>query len=149
MKNSLMYKMSYFRFPELFGGQRTLDRVRNQDIPESPTLDVLDEAFTSENWIVRLLFFLLPLVVLFLTRADLYISLFALSSLGPNLRRQTSRSSRSKPQGRQQVRVGNETQEGFDGGSQAQEKGHQLKGKVETALGISMDQFSLKFFFSR
>ncbi|KAL7409442.1 putative oligosaccharyltransferase [Mrakia frigida] len=54
MKNSLMYKMSYFRFPELFGGQRTLDRVRNQDIPESPTLDVLDEAFTSENWIVRI-----------------------------------------------------------------------------------------------
>jgi dolichyl-diphosphooligosaccharide--protein glycosyltransferase len=49
-----MYKMSYFRFPELFGGQRTVDRVRQQDIPESPTLDVLDEAFTSENWIVSL-----------------------------------------------------------------------------------------------
>ena len=57
MKNSLMYKMSYFRFPELFGGQRTLDRVRNQDIPnEGTTLDVLDEAFTSENWIVRSIF---------------------------------------------------------------------------------------------
>lgn len=49
-----MYKMSYFRFPELFGGQRTVDRVRQQDIPESPTLDVLEEAFTTENWIVRL-----------------------------------------------------------------------------------------------
>lgn len=48
-----MYKMSYFRFPELFGGQRTVDRVRHQDIPESPTLDVLEEAFTTENWIVR------------------------------------------------------------------------------------------------
>lgn len=48
-----MYKMSYHRFPELFGGQRTVDRVRQQDIPESPTLDVLEEAFTTENWIVR------------------------------------------------------------------------------------------------
>lgn len=57
MKESLMYKMSYFRFPELFGGGRTVDRVRQQDIPESPTLDVLDEAFTSENWIVRPWFF--------------------------------------------------------------------------------------------
>jgi dolichyl-diphosphooligosaccharide---protein glycosyltransferase len=52
MRESLMYKMSYYRFPELFGGTRTVDRVRQQDIPESPTLDVLDEAFTSENWIV-------------------------------------------------------------------------------------------------
>ncbi|CDZ98017.1 oligosaccharyl transferase stt3 subunit [Phaffia rhodozyma] len=54
MKNSLMYKMSYYRFPELFGGGRTVDRVRNQEIPESPSLDVLEEAFTSENWLVRI-----------------------------------------------------------------------------------------------
>ncbi|KDQ19480.1 glycosyltransferase family 66 protein [Botryobasidium botryosum FD-172 SS1] len=55
MKNCLMYKMSYYRFNELFGGQRAADRVRNQQLPAvGPTLDYLDEAFTSENWIVRL-----------------------------------------------------------------------------------------------
>ncbi|KAF9030832.1 oligosaccharyl transferase STT3 subunit [Hymenopellis radicata] len=56
MKNSLMYKMSYYRFAELFGGSgQATDRVRNQQIPKvGPTLDYLDEAFTSENWIVRI-----------------------------------------------------------------------------------------------
>ncbi|KAI0091556.1 oligosaccharyl transferase STT3 subunit [Irpex rosettiformis] len=55
MKNSLMYKMSYYRFAELFGGQPAQDRVRGQQISKtSPTLDYLDEAFTSENWIVRI-----------------------------------------------------------------------------------------------
>ncbi|KAE9407151.1 oligosaccharyl transferase STT3 subunit [Gymnopus androsaceus JB14] len=55
MKNSLMYKMSYYRFAELYGNQNAVDRVRNQAIPKvGPTLDYLDEAFTSENWIVRI-----------------------------------------------------------------------------------------------
>ncbi|WVO18505.1 hypothetical protein L204_106223 [Cryptococcus depauperatus] len=55
MKNSLMYKMSYYRFPELYGGHPAQDRVRGQVIPSDPiTLDTLDEAFTSENWIVRI-----------------------------------------------------------------------------------------------
>ncbi|KAJ7493357.1 oligosaccharyl transferase STT3 subunit [Mycena galericulata] len=55
MKNSLMYKMSYYRFAELFGGGQSLDRVRNQQVPKvGPTLDVLDEAYTTENWIVRI-----------------------------------------------------------------------------------------------
>ncbi|KAI0339549.1 oligosaccharyl transferase STT3 subunit [Trametopsis cervina] len=55
MKNSLMYKMSYYRFAELFGGQPAQDRVRGQQMPKNgPTLDYLDEAFTSENWIVRI-----------------------------------------------------------------------------------------------
>ncbi|KAK4687656.1 dolichyl-diphosphooligosaccharide---protein glycosyltransferase, partial [Tremellales sp. Uapishka_1] len=55
MKNSLMYKMSYFRFNELFGGQPAQDRVRGVRMPAvGPTLDILDEAFTSENWIVRI-----------------------------------------------------------------------------------------------
>ncbi|KAJ7156902.1 oligosaccharyl transferase STT3 subunit [Mycena crocata] len=55
MKNSLMYKMSYYRFSELFGGGQSTDRVRNQQIPRvGPTLDVLDEAYTTENWIVRI-----------------------------------------------------------------------------------------------
>ncbi|EIW72164.1 hypothetical protein TREMEDRAFT_41550 [Tremella mesenterica DSM 1558] len=55
MRNSLMYKMSYYRFHELFGGQPATDRVRGQRMPAvGPTLDTLDEAFTSENWIVRI-----------------------------------------------------------------------------------------------
>ncbi|KAI0074492.1 oligosaccharyl transferase STT3 subunit [Panus rudis PR-1116 ss-1] len=55
MKNSLMYKMSYYRFAELFGGNQPVDRVRGQHLPKTgPTLDYLDEAFTSENWIVRI-----------------------------------------------------------------------------------------------
>ncbi|KAJ7282000.1 oligosaccharyl transferase STT3 subunit [Mycena rebaudengoi] len=55
MKNSLMYKMSYYRFAELFGGGAARDRVRNQELPKvGPTLDYLDEAYTTENWIVRI-----------------------------------------------------------------------------------------------
>ncbi|GAA6062133.1 hypothetical protein JCM10212_003168 [Sporobolomyces blumeae] len=55
MRNSLMYKMSYYRFNELYGGGPAQDRVRGQTIPPIPIqLDTLDEAFTSENWIVRI-----------------------------------------------------------------------------------------------
>ncbi|KAL0088983.1 Oligosaccharyl transferase STT3 subunit-domain-containing protein [Phycomyces blakesleeanus] len=55
MKNSLMYKMSYYRFHELYNGQQPMDRVRQQRLPaQGPELNVLDEAFTSENWIVRI-----------------------------------------------------------------------------------------------
>ena len=76
MKNSLMYKMSYYRwvlapsrplwtsdavsyllhrFSQLFGGSSPVDRVRNQHLPTTgPTLDYLEEAFTSENWLVRI-----------------------------------------------------------------------------------------------
>lgn len=55
MKNSLMYKMSYHRFANLFPPGQAQDRVRGQSLPaESPTLDTLEEAFTTENWIVRI-----------------------------------------------------------------------------------------------
>ncbi|KAM0752014.1 Oligosaccharyl transferase STT3 subunit [Meredithblackwellia eburnea MCA 4105] len=55
MKNSMMYKMSYYRFSELYGGGPAQDRVRQQQIPAAgPVLDTLEEAFTSENWIVRI-----------------------------------------------------------------------------------------------
>ncbi|KZS94785.1 glycosyltransferase family 66 protein [Sistotremastrum niveocremeum HHB9708] len=55
MKNSVMYKTSYYRFAELYGGNQPQDRVRNQNLPmKGPTLDYLEEAFTSENWIVRI-----------------------------------------------------------------------------------------------
>lgn len=56
MKDSLMYKMSYYRFNELYNGRDAADRVRGQTIPanQAPELNVVEEAFTSQNWIVRL-----------------------------------------------------------------------------------------------
>lgn len=56
MKNSLMYKLSYYRFTELFGGRDGVDRVRGQNIPASQkiNLDTMEEAFTTQNWIVRI-----------------------------------------------------------------------------------------------
>jgi len=55
MKDSLMYKMSYHRYAEVFGGGQAGDRVRNQVVPKTPiSLDYLDEAYTTENWIVRI-----------------------------------------------------------------------------------------------
>jgi dolichyl-diphosphooligosaccharide--protein glycosyltransferase len=39
----------------LFPAGQAQDRVRNSRLPAvSPTLNTLDEAFTSENWIVRI-----------------------------------------------------------------------------------------------
>ncbi|KAG8964915.1 oligosaccharyl transferase stt3 subunit [Tulasnella sp. 419] len=55
MRESLMYKMSYYKFAELFNGGQAFDRVRQQQLPPvGPTLDYLDEAYTTENWIVRI-----------------------------------------------------------------------------------------------
>ncbi|RUP43636.1 hypothetical protein BC936DRAFT_136917 [Jimgerdemannia flammicorona] len=55
MKNSIMYKMSYYRFAELFGGAAPQDRVRGTKLPsEGPKLTHLEEAYTTENWIVRI-----------------------------------------------------------------------------------------------
>ena len=55
MRESLMYKMSYYRFNEIFGGGPAMDRVRGSHGPStSPQLDTLDEVFTSQNWLVRI-----------------------------------------------------------------------------------------------
>ncbi|KAJ3121996.1 hypothetical protein HK098_003181 [Nowakowskiella sp. JEL0407] len=55
MRNSLMYKMSYYRFAEMFGGQQPYDRVRGTPVSSKPIkLSVLDEAYTTENMIVRI-----------------------------------------------------------------------------------------------
>jgi dolichyl-diphosphooligosaccharide--protein glycosyltransferase len=49
------YKMSYYNFNNLFPAGQAQDRVRNSRLPaEGPTLNVLEEAFTSENWIIRI-----------------------------------------------------------------------------------------------
>ncbi|KAG0246062.1 oligosaccharyl transferase STT3 subunit [Mortierella sp. GBAus27b] len=54
MKESLMYKMSYYRFSELANGN-AVDHVRGARMPsEGPTLSVLDEAYTTMNWLVRI-----------------------------------------------------------------------------------------------
>ncbi|KAG0648139.1 Dolichyl-diphosphooligosaccharide-glycosyltransferase subunit stt3 [Hyphodiscus hymeniophilus] len=55
MKDSLMYKMSYYNYHSLFPPGQAQDRVRGVKLPEvGPTLNTLDEAFTSENWIIRI-----------------------------------------------------------------------------------------------
>ncbi|TEB22018.1 oligosaccharyl transferase STT3 subunit [Coprinellus micaceus] len=53
MKESLMYKMSYYRFADLFGGNQAVDRVRNQHAPKNIELDYLDEAFNKEDMLGR------------------------------------------------------------------------------------------------
>ncbi|KAF8455674.1 Oligosaccharyl transferase STT3 subunit-domain-containing protein [Terfezia claveryi] len=55
MKNSLMYKMSYYNYNKLFPAGQATDRVRGSKVPaQGPVLNTLEEAFTSENWIVRI-----------------------------------------------------------------------------------------------
>ena len=55
MRNSLMYKLSYYRYNQLFPAGKATDRVRGATLPaEGPELDTLEEAFTSESWIVRI-----------------------------------------------------------------------------------------------
>ncbi|TID16984.1 oligosaccharyl transferase stt3 subunit [Venturia nashicola] len=55
MKNSLMYKMSYYNYNALFPAGQAQDRVRNSKLPaQGPELSTIEEAFTSENWIIRI-----------------------------------------------------------------------------------------------
>ena len=56
--NSLMYKMCYYRFGQVYteGGKPTgFDRVRGAEIGNKDfELDVLEEAYTTEHWLVRI-----------------------------------------------------------------------------------------------
>ncbi|KAH9891489.1 glycosyltransferase family 66 protein [Xylariomycetidae sp. FL2044] len=55
MKNSLMYKMSYYNYGSLFPPGQAQDRVRGAKLPDQgPVLNTLEEAYTSENWIIRI-----------------------------------------------------------------------------------------------
>lgn len=56
MKNSIMYKMSYHDFPQLFGENGGMDRVRQQMIKPEDVGDLtrFHEVFTSENWMIRI-----------------------------------------------------------------------------------------------
>jgi dolichyl-diphosphooligosaccharide--protein glycosyltransferase len=55
MKNSLLYKMSYYRFNEFYGGGNAKDNARGEEIPDHKiTLSTIDEAYSTENLIVRI-----------------------------------------------------------------------------------------------
>lgn len=47
--------MSYYDYSSLFPPGKAADRVRQSRLPDQgPTLDSMEEAFTSENWIIRI-----------------------------------------------------------------------------------------------
>ena len=47
--------MSYYNYQSLFPAGQAQDRVRGVKLPnEGPVLNTLEEAFTSENWIIRI-----------------------------------------------------------------------------------------------
>ncbi|XP_021949109.1 dolichyl-diphosphooligosaccharide--protein glycosyltransferase subunit STT3A [Folsomia candida] len=58
MLNSLMYKLCYYKFGQMYteGGKPTgYDRVRSAEIGNKDfELDVLEEAYTTEHWLVRI-----------------------------------------------------------------------------------------------
>jgi dolichyl-diphosphooligosaccharide---protein glycosyltransferase len=49
------YKMSYYNYHSLFPPGQAADRVRNVRLPDvGPVLDTVEEAYTTENWIIRI-----------------------------------------------------------------------------------------------
>ena len=56
MLDSLMYKLSFYRFGEYYAGQTPgYDRVRNTEIGRKDfKLTHVEEAYTSEHWLVRI-----------------------------------------------------------------------------------------------
>jgi dolichyl-diphosphooligosaccharide---protein glycosyltransferase len=47
--------MSYYNYNSLFPPGQAQDRVRGVRLPEQgPVLNTVEEAFTSENWIIRI-----------------------------------------------------------------------------------------------
>lgn len=47
--------MSYYNYASLFPPGQAQDRVRGARLPDtSPVLNSLEEAYTSENWIIRI-----------------------------------------------------------------------------------------------
>lgn len=47
--------MSYYNYNNLFPPGQAQDRVRGVRLPdEGPVLNSIEEAFTSENWIIRI-----------------------------------------------------------------------------------------------
>ena len=47
--------MSYYNYNSLFPAGQAQDRVRGSRLPaQGPELSTVEEAFTSENWIIRI-----------------------------------------------------------------------------------------------
>lgn len=47
--------MSYYNYNTLFPPGQAQDRVRGSRVPDvGPVLNTIEEAFTSENWIIRI-----------------------------------------------------------------------------------------------
>lgn len=47
--------MSYYQFNDLYPAGQAMDRVRGAKMPaEGPQIHNIEEAFTSENWIIRI-----------------------------------------------------------------------------------------------
>lgn len=47
--------MSYYNYNTLFPAGQAQDRVRGSKLPtQGPELSTIEEAFTSENWIIRI-----------------------------------------------------------------------------------------------
>jgi dolichyl-diphosphooligosaccharide--protein glycosyltransferase len=47
--------MSYYNYNSLFPAGQAQDRVRGVKLPDvGPVLNTVEEAFTSENWIIRI-----------------------------------------------------------------------------------------------
>ena len=47
--------MSYYNYNNLFPAGQAVDRMRQARLPDvGPTLSTMEEAFTSENWIIRI-----------------------------------------------------------------------------------------------
>jgi dolichyl-diphosphooligosaccharide--protein glycosyltransferase len=54
LKRSLLYKMSYYRYPQIMGRQ-AVDRARQVQVSGvDPKLDTLVEVYSTENYIVRI-----------------------------------------------------------------------------------------------
>lgn len=47
--------MSYYNYHTLFPPGQVMDRVRQSRLPDTgPVINTIEEAFTSENWIIRI-----------------------------------------------------------------------------------------------
>ncbi|KAG4084194.1 STT3 subunit of Oligosaccharyl transferase [Neocallimastix lanati (nom. inval.)] len=55
LRDSIMYKMSYYRFKDLYPNNQAFDRVRGTPVYSKPIqLSIMDEVYSSENLLVRI-----------------------------------------------------------------------------------------------
>jgi dolichyl-diphosphooligosaccharide---protein glycosyltransferase len=55
MNSLFRYKMSYHNFATMFPQGQAADRVRGVRLPdEGPVINTIEEAYTTENWIIRI-----------------------------------------------------------------------------------------------